>query len=709
MGKLTTLTFDAAEAAAQAYAPENAESGPDENLDNIACMAIEFWTVLSDRELALRGTEASHGVVEERIAPLLRLMVTLLCARDEEEDPSEEEKDVMSLPVMASAGLRSLCQHVPEHALRLAVDSASDLVTSGDWRSRDAAAVILGVVMEIATPQGSSPISSGVAPGDVGAPPDVIFNLTMAQATGERVLPGTEGDVPARDESPIVRDSAVWTAALIIRHHAGSLAPEAFDGIVNAQLALLGDVPRVARQAAFALHSLAVAVDRDDGSPNELSGRLYECLEGLWNAYDREDAELFGLRGACFEAVTRIIIGSAREASTAELNAMLGATLDRLVAVGETASRSPEEDAAKDVGMAHCVVILGECVRKLGEDTNPDFMLRGEELVRAVFDANMPISREDAITSLSRIIDASGDNARSLIELWKERIIHILSHPEEAEACKRGIGLISDLALNVMDQLAVIADDVVDLLLAILAESNVSRELKPVAISALGDIAFALGKRFRPYVEPVLQRLRDAQASALGVLAAEDNEDLAEFVEQLVMAVLTAYQTIVGGYNDPDSVDGVGDIVPYVESIVNFARNASERPLRQLEDLQHRVSDADLAQGDPIINECAQLLGDLGLIMPPDALLPHCNVTIPWVDHLLTVADAVESAQWRINGEPHVDPATDKHKKQTDGDWARAVLIKTAEAAPLPRAAGGGFGAARGGGSVPAFGAGRTW
>ena len=74
------------------------------------------------------------------------------------------------------------------------------------------------------------------------------------------------------------------------------------------------------------------------------------------------------------------------------------------------------------------------------------------------------------------------------------------------------------------------------------------RSIKPPVLSALGDMALAMGENFLPVLETVLQIL--SQAAQLQV--EKDNYDTIDYQNELRDGCLEAYTGIIQGFKPPD-------------------------------------------------------------------------------------------------------------------------------------------------------------
>ena len=84
---------------------------------------------------------------------------------------------------------------------------------------------------------------------------------------------------------------------------------------------------------------------------------------------------------------------------------------------------------------------------------------------------------------------------------------------QDTQLCTVAIGLIGDIARALGDQTTQYAADFMNVLLNNLSSETLNRDVKIPILSCFGDIAFAIGPAFEPFLNATMHVL--AQAGAL--------------------------------------------------------------------------------------------------------------------------------------------------------------------------------------------------
>ena len=89
--------------------------------------------------------------------------------------------------------------------------------------------------------------------------------------------------------------------------------------------------------------------------------------------------------------------------------------------------------------------------------------------------------------------------------------LHVgLKNVDEYQVCHAAVGLVGDICRALGASVMVYCDEIMNILLENLSNSNVHRQVKPQILSVFGDVALAVGPGFRKYLDIVLQTLMQA-------------------------------------------------------------------------------------------------------------------------------------------------------------------------------------------------------
>ena len=192
---------------------------------------------------------------------------------------------------------------------------------------------------------------------------------------------------------------------------------------------------------------------------------------------------------------------------------------------------------------------------------------------------------EDAFIAMSAVIPVEGPPDFSFgryAQSSAQFIEAALEKSSDAGLLLSAIGVVSDVCRTLSGRAAQYYDfeKIMNLLVGQLMNSEVHQRVKPVILSCFGDVAFALGQYFQPYLHTVMQVL--LQAGQMRVHENQlDDDDAIEYVNSIHESNMEAYVDIV------QSVQGTPmgmkanywhmslteyaaeELFPYMETVVN--------------------------------------------------------------------------------------------------------------------------------------------
>jgi importin subunit beta-1 len=197
-----------------------------------------------------------------------------------------------------------------------------------------------------------------------------------------------------------------------------------------------------------------------------------------------------------------------------------------------------------------------------------------------------------------------------------------LNSVEAQSLCTVSVGVLVDVCSSVGRDIQPYCDEVMGSLRNVLQDSNVTRDVKPVVISAFGDVAMAIEAAYEPYLQvSVMMLMQAAQQSA-----PPDDEELVAFINTLRLSILEAYSGIVMGLAGGSKLELV---LPHVSEILGFLRFLASPESNRDEDVLHKA---------------VTLLGDIAQHMGAHNLVRQ-HMTQPFVAQL--VNDAMEDPSLR--------------------------------------------------------------
>ena len=204
--------------------------------------------------------------------------------------------------------------------------------------------------------------------------------------------------------------------------------------------------------------------------------------------------------------------------------------------------------------------------------------------------------QEDVILTVGTLIEVLHSDFNKYMDSFKPCLLAGLQNYREYHVCIASVGVVGDLSRALGEELLAYCDDLIKFLLAGLTEVSLFRDAKPHIISAIGDIALAIGPNFKNYIETVLQLL--SQASQLEV----DRKDytLVEYLNELRDSCLDAYTGVIQGLKGPHPVEvnqEVQLVWPHVPFILAFIDYIGKDPVHT----------------DSNVCSCCGILGDLSV------------------------------------------------------------------------------------------------
>lgn len=114
---------------------------------------------------------------------------------------------------------------------------------------------------------------------------------------------------------------------------------------------------------------------------------------------------------------------------------------------------------------------------------------------------------------------------------------------QDHRLCSIGVGIISDLCCTLPNSIKPHANLFMQLLLNNLSNGNLHKDVKPISISCLGDIAHALGPDFLPSVNMLMMILQQA-----GNMQADQNDvQMTAYVDAIRVSIIEAFVGMLQG------------------------------------------------------------------------------------------------------------------------------------------------------------------
>lgn len=583
----------------------------------IALQGIEFWSTICEVETDLASEQDTSGAPSDTplhhfardsagtVVPILLTRMAAQTHDDEDEDAGDEWT-----PAMAAATCLSL------YALAVRDDLLALLplrrfieenLGSTDWHFREAAVLAFGSLLEGPTRDLLQPLALATFPS--------LFRLFS-------------------DPSVSVRDTNMWAVGRVCELHPLFIPLEHTEQLAGELVQGLRQPWRVAISSCWALMHLVRRIACHCANPQEeaaaasLLARILPRLTSLLlEAAQRADQDDPALRSAAFEALGAILsdVPAPDPPLLVQLVEYVLGVLEQSVRLAVEALSVDDQVRASDT-QSSCAGLLSTAIRRLpSAHLSPAHLQRLGSAYLAVAQAGA--AGKTAITSLEELFLSLGailtelppDTASVLAAPFLPYVLGALARPDEAQLCRVVIGFVSDLARACRGSPPVVAnlDPLAGALQRILQLPAITRALKPLAITALGDLAAAVGGPVWTASAHCASSMHIFAAAAKISIVDDDDLDEVDFVCELRLALVEAITWIVQGAKDEHNrplADPAAVLLPPVRSIVVPLLRDSFAPwcLGELGD----GSSIDPILLDDIIRAVSGLIGDLADIYP---------------------------------------------------------------------------------------------
>ncbi|XP_068752252.1 importin subunit beta-1-like [Montipora capricornis] len=527
--------------------------------DEVSLQGIEFWSSVCDEEmdLAIEAAEAAESNRKpdqssrfyakgalQYLTPLLTDSLKRQEEFDDEDDWNPCKAAGVCLMLLAQCCENDILEHV------IAFITAN--IELEDWKSRDAAVMAFGSILE-------GPDPNSLKPYAIMAMPMLIKLM--------------------KDESVIVRDSVAWTLGRICEILPQVAIENYLQSLVETLLDGLDAEPRVAANVCWAFNSLgeaayeAAPVSDEEEEPQTyaLSMWFSQIVDKLLAVTDRADANQGNLRSAAYEAVMELIKNSAKDCYEVVQKTTL-VILHRLQHVLQMEKNVSDRAQYNDLQSLLCAT-LQSVLRKV----NPQDAL---QIANPVMTALLQMLnagtgvvggvQEDALMAIGTLVEVVGAEFITYMEAFKPYLIEALQNRAEHQVCIAAVGLVGDIARALSSNVLSHSDLFMQILLENLADGTVHRNVKPQILSVFGDIALAIGPNFKTYYEVVIATLNQASVTTVD----KSDYDMVDYLNDLREGCLEAYTGIIQGLKG-DSPEGTVSpdlslVQPHIMHIIGF-------------------------------------------------------------------------------------------------------------------------------------------
>lgn len=540
--------------------------------DHLSMCAIEFWSTVCDEENYIAECIAIDGAGSckpsaDLAKQALRFLVPILTeamSRGADGDDDEEGDDTWNSAMAAGTCLSLLAQAVGDDVVDAVLQFVNTSYQNASPNLREAAMLAYGSILD-------GPSTAKMAP--------------LVQASLAVIVDSLNDPVVS------VRDNAAWTIGRICQLHTAAIAP-AIPNLVPILLTkLAGDKPRVAANIAWTFDVLGQ--QQAEEPTLNLTSFFTQIVGGLLTACTRSDANVRNLRMTGYAAVSSLAsnagpdsadalvalldeMASRLEASMAGFAAILqvptGVPLGEELKAGIASLSQSDRDCELQGHICGCMQIVTNRLKG-----SVDLTSRAERIMTLYMHVFTLYQRlqgssisvhEEALLASSSLASALGPKFAHFMPVFAPVLLAALANHEAFAVCGMAVGVVGDLSRALDSEMSSYCDKLVrEALAPLLERKDVDRKLKPLVMTALGDLALATRGQFEPYVPGTVKLLSQAAFTRLED-GPVDSEEWIDYLNQLRAAVLDAYTGLVHGLREAnrhlvlkDSVQGILEFI----------------------------------------------------------------------------------------------------------------------------------------------------
>lgn len=522
--------------------------------DAIALQGIEFWNTVAEEEIVLvEEEEASRemNITPERtskkfVASALPFLANpiLECLKQQDDDPLED--DAWNRATAAGVCLELLAQAAPESILALVLPFVhANIIDKENWRSRDAAILAFGAVLE--------------------GPPHAELKKLVHEAFPVLM------DALMNDPSIPVQDSTAWTLGRVIQVDRDVTVAN-LPALVECLRGALtkAESPVLAGHICFAMHNLAERfLDEADQETGSLREYAEVILRALLFATSREDGAEGNLRTNAYEALGMMLNAVSRDSLT-YVQLCLPMLLEKLEATLSQLNADLSEDDVNEIVEVQgllCGALLQATQRLQGTSGLDQFADRLMSAYLQLLNFTRQGAQEEAMCALATFARCTGPSFAKYMQHVMTPLATALSNHEQFSLCRVANAAVQDICTALGPGIVPYADNIVYLMLEALQSQTLDKTVKPPILSCFSDIATAVQGQFEKYLSQVMTRMRQAAESSVSVDAALDDYDMQDWLLSLRESIFEAYVGIIHGLQ-ADNKQQL--LMPYVEWLLQF-------------------------------------------------------------------------------------------------------------------------------------------
>ena len=477
--------------------------------------------ILTDNQAADYGEVAlytSRHFARMAMPEILPVLLDLLSQQSEDDDEDEWTKSMA-----AGACLELMARNVGDAIVQPVVPFVEAGITQPEWQRREAAVMAFGSILD-------------------GPDPTTLAPL-VSQALGALI------GMMSSDPTVQVRDTVAWTLSRITEVMLDVISPDAhLDNLVPALVNGLSSSSRIINSCCSALSNLAaqlcVSPDGDDLPTSPMSKYYPEILKTLMTLSEKPSNDS-NSRTAAYQTIATFIASSSTDTLPMVQDVVVAmlARQETLMGMQGQLVGADDRNNWNDMQINLCVVIQSVIHKSPGMVTPFADRVMTNLLQLISSSGKQSGVLEDAFATVGAMASGLEAGFAKYMEAFAPFMYTALRSHEDWQVGQAAVYVVSDISRAINEALAPYAESIMVALIEILRTPVIHRSVKPNAITAIGEVALAIGPGFQPFLSTTMEILSQA-----GSTTAQSNDAaMVEFVWTMREAIVDAFIGIMNG------------------------------------------------------------------------------------------------------------------------------------------------------------------
>ena len=467
----------------------------------------------------------SRGFAKMALPEILPVVLDLLSQQNEDDGEDDWTKSMA-----AAACLELLARDVGDGIVQPVVPFVEHGITQSDWQRREAAVMAFGSILD-------------------GPDPSTLAPL-VTQALGALI------SMMQNDPSIQVRDTVAWTLSKITEVMLEVIDPSMhLENLVTALVLGLGGSPRIINSCCSALNNLVSQFSQppellEDDIPTSPMSQYYSGILKALMPVSEKPSNDSNSRSAAYQTIATFIASSANDTLPVvqDVTVAMLARQEALMSMQSQLVGIDDRNNWNDMQINLCVV-LQSVIHKSPPMITP-FADRIMTNLLQLISASVRTSgiMEDAFATVGALAGALEAGFNKYLEAFSTFLFSALSSYEDWQVGLAAVFVVSDISRAINDAIEPYAERIMVGLIDVLRSPVIHRQVKPNAITAIGEVALAIGSAFAPYLQTTMDILSQAGATAASV----NDVVMIEFVWTMREAIVDAFIGILNGLKISD-------------------------------------------------------------------------------------------------------------------------------------------------------------